>query len=208
MDYNAIGLIMEQFENMGLLYDTGERRNGEVVFELSWEPSPEKMNELYHYMQSEPAAYEFLAEMLSANGLSPCEISAAIGRLGTVGDNADNSVLDPSARLTGVNGESGGTSEQIPASVDWRGVMNGDEIPSIMEQFKNIGLLYDTGKRRNGQVVFSVREPSPKMLDELYHYMQSEPAAYEVLALLGRASGLNPGEISATISRLKKLSTT
>jgi hypothetical protein len=37
---------MEQFEDMGLLYDTGERRNGEVVFELRWEPSPEKMDEL------------------------------------------------------------------------------------------------------------------------------------------------------------------
>jgi hypothetical protein len=81
MDYNAIGSIMEQFENMGLLYDTGERRNGEIVFEFPWEPSPEKMNELYHYMQSEPAAYEFLAEVLSANGLSPCEISAAMSRL-------------------------------------------------------------------------------------------------------------------------------
>jgi hypothetical protein len=36
--------------------------------------------------------------------------------------------------------------------------------------------------------------------------MQSEPAAYEVLALLGRASGMNPAEIRARISRLKKLS--
>ena len=81
MDYNAIGLIMEQFENMGLLYDTGERRNGEVVFEFPWEPSPEKMNELYHYMQSEPAAYEVLALLGRASGLNPGEISATISRL-------------------------------------------------------------------------------------------------------------------------------
>ena len=86
--------------------------------------------------------------------------------------------------------------------------MNGDEIPSIMEQFEKIGLLYDTGKRRNGQVVFSVREPSPKMLDELCHYMQSEPAAYEFLAAVAYRSGMNPGKIRATISRLKKLSAT
>ena len=38
MNHNDIGSIMEQLENMGLLYDTGERRNGEVVFELRWEP--------------------------------------------------------------------------------------------------------------------------------------------------------------------------
>ena len=43
MNYNDIGSIMERLENMGLLYDTGERRNGEVVFELRWEPSSEKM---------------------------------------------------------------------------------------------------------------------------------------------------------------------
>jgi hypothetical protein len=81
MNRNDIGSIMEQFENMGLLYDTGERRNGEVVFELQWEPSPEMMDELYRYMQSEPAAYEFLVEMWRANGLDPGEISAAISRL-------------------------------------------------------------------------------------------------------------------------------
>ena len=43
--------IMEQFENMGFLYDTGKRRNGKVVFVFRWEPSPEQMDELYHYMQ-------------------------------------------------------------------------------------------------------------------------------------------------------------
>ena len=79
--------------------------------------------------------------------------------------------------------------------------MTDDEMLSIMEQFENMGFLCDTGERRDGKIVFEFRwEPSPETLDELYHYMQREPAAYEVLALLGRASGLNPGEISATIS--------
>ena len=73
--------IMEQFENMGLLYDTGERRNGEIVFEFPWEPSPEKMNELYHYMQSEPASYDYLAAVALGSGMNPDEISATIGRL-------------------------------------------------------------------------------------------------------------------------------
>ena len=87
--------------------------------------------------------------------------------------------------------------------------MADDEMLSIMEQFENMGFFYDTGKRRNGQIVFEFRwEPSPEQMDELYHYMQCEPAAYEFLALLGRASGLDPGEISATISRLRKLSAT
>jgi hypothetical protein len=31
---------------------------GSTLGELRWEPSPEMMDELYHYMQSEPAAYE------------------------------------------------------------------------------------------------------------------------------------------------------
>jgi hypothetical protein len=47
------------------------------------------------------------------------------------------------------------------------------------------------------------REPSPKKMDELYHYMQSEPAAYEFLAAAASASSLNTGEISAAISRLE-----
>ena len=51
-------------------------KDGEVVFELRWEPSPEKMAELHHYVQSEPAAYEFLAKVLSTNGVNPGEISA------------------------------------------------------------------------------------------------------------------------------------
>ena len=80
MNHNDIGSIMEQLENMGLLYDTGERRNGEVVFELRWEPWSKKMDELYRYMQSEPAAYEFLVEVWRANGLDPGEISAAISK--------------------------------------------------------------------------------------------------------------------------------
>ena len=80
MNHNDIGSIMEQLENMGLLYDTGERRKGEVVFELRWEPSSEKMDGLCHYMQSEPAAYEFLVEVWRANGLDPGEISAAISK--------------------------------------------------------------------------------------------------------------------------------
>jgi hypothetical protein len=87
--------------------------------------------------------------------------------------------------------------------------MTDDEMLSIMEQFENMGFLYDTGKRRNGKVVFEFRwEPSPEQMDELYHYMQCEPAAYEFLALLGIHSGQNPDEVSATISRLRKLSTT
>ena len=86
--------------------------------------------------------------------------------------------------------------------------MTYDEMLSITEQFENMGLLYDTGKRRNGKVVFTFGEPSSIKMDELYHYMQCEPAAYECLAAVLRASGLNPDEISATISRLRKLSTT
>ena len=43
-----------------------------------------------------------------------------------------------------------------------------------------MGFLYDTGKRRNGKVVFRFREPLPEKTDELYHYMQSEPAATSV----------------------------
>ena len=80
MNHNDIGSIMEQLENMGLLYDTGERRNGEVVFELRWEPWSKKMDELYHYMQSEPAAYEFLVEVWRAHGLDPGEISVGISK--------------------------------------------------------------------------------------------------------------------------------
>ena len=86
--------------------------------------------------------------------------------------------------------------------------MNYDQMLSIMEQFENMGLLYDTGKRRNGKVVFRPGVPSPEQLEGLYHYFQSEPAAYECLAAVLRASGLNPDEISATISRLRRLSTT
>jgi hypothetical protein len=85
--------------------------------------------------------------------------------------------------------------------------MNNNEMGSIMEQFENMGFLYDTGKRRDGQVVFGFRwEPSPEKMDELYHYMQSEPAAYDFLAAVGMASGLDPGEVNATISRLRELS--
>ena len=87
--------------------------------------------------------------------------------------------------------------------------MTDDEMLSIMEQFENMGFLYDTGKRRNGKVVFEFRwEPSPEQMDELYHYMQCEPAAYEFLGALAYGSGMNPGEIRGTISRLKKLSAT
>ena len=87
--------------------------------------------------------------------------------------------------------------------------MTDDEMLSITEQFENMGFLCDTGKRRNGKIVFRFRwEPSPEQMDELYHYMQCEPAAYEFLALSAIHSGQNPDEVSATISRLKKLSTT
>jgi hypothetical protein len=87
--------------------------------------------------------------------------------------------------------------------------MNYNEMLSIMEQFENMGFLCDTGKRRNGKIVFVFRwEPSPETMDELYHYMQSEPAAYEFLAAVAYRSGMNPGKIRATISRLKKLSAT
>ena len=82
--------------------------------------------------------------------------------------------------------------------------MNYNQMLSITEQFENIGLLYDTGERRNGKVVFTFGEPSSIKMDELYHYMQCEPAAYEFLVKVWRANGLDPGEISA----LKKLSAT
>jgi hypothetical protein len=87
--------------------------------------------------------------------------------------------------------------------------MTDEEMLSIMEQFENMGFFHDTGKRRNGQIVFEFRwEPSPEQMDELYHYMQCEPAAYEFLGALAYGSGMNPGEIRATISRLKKLAAT
>ena len=73
--------------------------------------------------------------------------------------------------------------------------MNYNQMLSIMEQFENMGLLYDTGKRRSDKVVFGFREPSPEKMDELYRFMQCEPAAYECLAAVARASGLNPDEI-------------
>ena len=87
--------------------------------------------------------------------------------------------------------------------------MNYNEMLSIMEQFENMGFLCDTGKRRNGKIVFVLRwDPSPETMDELYHYMQCEPAAYEFLGKLAYRSGMNPGKIRATISRLKKLAAT
>ena len=84
--------------------------------------------------------------------------------------------------------------------------MNHNEMLSIVEQFENIGLLCDTGKRRDGKVLFRFGMPSPEKMDELYLYMQSEPAAYECLAAVGMASGLDPGEVRARISILRKLS--
>ena len=77
--------------------------------------------------------------------------------------------------------------------------MNYNEMLSIVEQFENIGLLCDTGKRRDGKVLFRFGMPSPEKMD-------SEPAAYECLAAVGMASGLDPGEVRARISRLRKLS--
>jgi hypothetical protein len=60
---------------------------------------------------------------------------------------------------------------------------------------------------RNTRVIsFKFGMPSPEKMDELFLYMQSEPAAYECLAAAGMASGLDPGEVSARISRLRKLS--
>jgi hypothetical protein len=84
--------------------------------------------------------------------------------------------------------------------------MNYNEMLSIVEQFENMGLLCDTGKRRNGKVLFRFGMPSPEKMDELFLYMQSEPAAYECLAAVGMACGMAPGEVSARISRLRKLS--
>jgi len=85
--------------------------------------------------------------------------------------------------------------------------MNRNEIKSIMEQFENMGFLCDTGERRNGQIVFEFRcEPSPETMDELCRYVQSEPAVYDFLAAVAMAGGMKPAEISARISRLKKLS--
>jgi hypothetical protein len=43
------------------------------------------------------------------------------------------------------------------------------------------------------------REPSPEQMEELYRYMQCEPAAYEFLGALAYGSGMNPREIRATI---------
>ena len=83
--------------------------------------------------------------------------------------------------------------------------MTNNEMVSITEQFENMGLFYDTGKRRNGKV-FRFRVPSPEKMEELCRYVQCEPAAYEVLALAAMAGGGNPGEVSAAISKLRKLS--
>jgi hypothetical protein len=43
-------------------------------------------------------------------------------------------------------------------------------------------------------------------MEELYRYVQCEPAAYDCLAAAWMPSGLNPGEVSAAISKLRKLS--
>jgi hypothetical protein len=69
MNRNEIKSIMEQFENMGFLCDTGERPNGQIVFEFRWEPSPETMDELCRYVQSKPAVYDFLAAVAMAGGM-------------------------------------------------------------------------------------------------------------------------------------------
>ena len=44
--------------------------------------------------------------------------------------------------------------------------MNHNEMLSIVEQFENIGLLCDTGKRRDGKVLFRFGMPSPEKMDE------------------------------------------
>jgi hypothetical protein len=84
--------------------------------------------------------------------------------------------------------------------------MTYNEMVSITEQFENMGLFYDTGKRCNGKVKFRCRVPSPEKMEELCRYVQCEPAAFEVLALAAMAGGGNPGEVSAAISKLRKLS--
>ena len=59
---------------------------------------------------------------------------------------------------------------------------------------------------RNTRVIsFKFGMPSPEKMDELFLYMQSEPAAYEFLVEVWRANGLDPGEISAAISKFKRL---
>ena len=79
MTYNEMVSITEQFENMGLFYDTGKRCNGKVFrFRV---PSPEQLEELYHYFRSEPAAYEVLAPAAMAGGGNPGEVSVAISKL-------------------------------------------------------------------------------------------------------------------------------
>jgi hypothetical protein len=84
MNYNEMLSITRQFETMGLFYDTGKRDNGKVFrFRV---PSPEQLEELYHYFRSEPAAYEVLALAARAAGLDPDETSATISRLRSLSD--------------------------------------------------------------------------------------------------------------------------
>jgi hypothetical protein len=86
------------------------------------------------------------------------------------------------------------------------GVLTDDEMLSIMEQFENMGFLYDTGKRRKGKVVFVGAFARTDGRTVPLYAMRA--AAYKFLGALAYGSGMNPGEIRATISRLKKLSAT
>ena len=85
MNYKEMLSITEQLENMGFFYDTGKRCNGKVIFRFRV-PSPEQLEELYHYFRSEPAAYEVLALAARAAGLDPDETSATISRLRSLSD--------------------------------------------------------------------------------------------------------------------------
>jgi hypothetical protein len=55
VNYKEMLGIIEQFENIGLLCDTGERPNGKVMFRFGV-PSPEQLEEFYYYCKLEPAA--------------------------------------------------------------------------------------------------------------------------------------------------------
>jgi hypothetical protein len=46
--------------------------------------------------------------------------------------------------------------------------MNYKEMLSITEQLENMGFFYDTGKRRNGKVIFRFQVPSLEKMEELY----------------------------------------
>ena len=58
-DVNATREIFEQFANLGLIYDTGEREDGAICYELQdfEKLSPETQLAVVNYLHHEPRAF-------------------------------------------------------------------------------------------------------------------------------------------------------